>query len=304
MTDQRPVRDSVLDALRVGFGVLIKPDFLWAPVLIGALLVLPLAFVPGAFDATPSFADEGAAESYLQTILPSLALTVVVSIVLGPLLNAVAYRLGREFLDGAPAEPFGPGIASLAWRMFLQGLALTCAFAVALTAIVLALATLSVVLQAGWLIIIGLIAAVVVAVAILIRVALGPALLVGGEGPLEALIHSWRLTSGQYGRMFRWLVVSSLLVSLASALISGIVAALFDALSVPVAGQLLGSAVTAPLAVVSAIVMLQLVPVVSGPPPAPPPSPDLPDWMRGGAPPGPPSDPPSAGSPPGPAPEP
>jgi hypothetical protein len=284
-TTPTPVRDSVLDALAIGFRVLAKPGFLWAPILLGAVLVLPIAFFPSVLATQPEVMDRQTAEAYLRTFAPSIVATVVTGLIIGPILTAVSYRLAGQHLAGEEPVPFGPAVVGLAWRYFLQGLALALIGLAVALALILVGAVLAAIIGPELAVLLVLAVGIVVAVAVALRLAVAAAFVLEGDGPIQSLRRSWAVTAGQYGRVFRWVFVGGLLVSLASSLISAIVGALFAVVSLDVAGQLLGAAVSAPLSIVSSVVILLLARVVSSPPPArqpaPPVSTDLPAWMGG-----------------------
>ena len=126
-----------------------------------------------------------------------------------------------------------------------------------------------------------------------LRVGLAPVFLLWGAGPIESIGRSWELTRGQLGRVFRWVLVSAVLVGIAAAAIGAIVGALFTAFGQPVAGQLMGTVVAAPLGLVGSIVFVLLARLLSSPIQPPPPAAALPDWMNQGGPPGEPPSPPS-----------
>lgn len=98
MTAAPPPRDSVLDALGYAFGVLSKPGFLWAPMLLTAITVIPLAAMPGMSGGTPSFATQADVDAYFRAFIPTLAVTTLVGLIVGPLNAAVMYRLGQQFV--------------------------------------------------------------------------------------------------------------------------------------------------------------------------------------------------------------
>jgi hypothetical protein len=187
MTAAPPPRDSVLDALGLAAGVLAKPGFLWAPVVLTAIITLPLAFLPGVDGTYPSFATQADVNAYVRTFVPVIALTALLGIVLGPLVTALGFQLGRQYLDGEPARPFAPGIVDLALRFFL--LTVTYALLAAGGALVLVVAVL--VLQGivgfGSAILLCAIAAFVAYFAVAVRLAPASPLLLSGAGPVEAI---------------------------------------------------------------------------------------------------------------------
>ena len=120
MTAAPPPRDSVLDALGYAFRVLGKPAFLWAPILLYVIVALPLLALPGLNGTAPAFTTQAELEAYIRSFAPTFAATFILGIVLGPVATAVTYRLARQYVDGEPPDPFGPGTGNLAWRFFLQ----------------------------------------------------------------------------------------------------------------------------------------------------------------------------------------
>jgi len=304
MTSAPPPRDSALDALGFAFGVLRKPGYLWAPIVITVLLLLPLllltAFGPvpltmpsPGFSTPPSFATQAEFEAYFASVMPVLVVSMILLLVLGPLASAVIYRLGLQYVEGESPRPFAPGIVNLAWRYFLQGLAVLLLILLASLALVLIAAVTNALVGPGAAILVAFILAFALVVVVGLRLGLAPILLLWGAGPIEAIDRSWNLTRGHLGRVFRWFVVVGVLVALLSAAISGVITALFSAVGLPFVGQLMGGIVVAPLGVMQAIGFIQLARLLQNPipPPAPP---ALPDWMNPPAPQEPPGGPPAA----------
>ena len=306
MTAAPPPRDSALDALGFAFGVLRKPGYLWAPIALSLVLLLPLLAVsafgplapvmssPGFAPAQPAFATQAEFEAYFASLLPVLAAWFVLLLVLGPLSSAVIYRLGLQYVQGEPPRPFAPGIVNLAWRYFLQGLALFLLIFLACLALVLIAAVTNALLGAGAALLVAVILAFTLVVVVGLRLGLAPIMLLWGAGPIEAIDRSWNLTRGHLGRVFRWFVVVGVLIALLSAAISGVITALFSAVGLPFVGQLAGAVVVAPLGVMQVIGLIQLARLLQNPIPPPPPPPALPDWMNPPAPPDPPGGPPVA----------
>ena len=112
---------------RLASGVLAKPGFLWAPVVLTAILALPLAFLPGMDGYLSVLRDPGGCRGLLPAhSVPVLAASVLLGIVLGPLVTAVSFQLGRQYLDGEPPRPFAPGIVDLALKFFLLTVPSSC----------------------------------------------------------------------------------------------------------------------------------------------------------------------------------
>jgi hypothetical protein len=294
MTAAPPPRDSVLDTLGYASGILRKPGFLWAPMVLTAIMVLPLAFMPGMDGTMPSFATQADVDAYFRTFVPVLAASALLGIVLGPLVTAVVFQLAGQYLDGEPPRPFAPGIVDLALKFFL----LTVTYLLLAAGGALVIATAFIVLQSivgiGPAILICTIAAFVAYFAIAVRLAPASAVLLSGAGPVEAIKVSWELTRGQFGRVFRWLLVTVLVVGIASGVVAAVVGAVFGALGFQSLGQIFGAAVAAPVNLMAAIVLIRLTLLLSNPNQAPPPPPPLPDWMNPPAPLEPPGGPPVA----------
>jgi hypothetical protein len=281
MTAAPPPRDSVLDALGYAFRVLSKPGFLWAPLLLYLILLLPL--LPLGLLARPgpptTFATQAELDAYLRNLIPVFVGTAVVSFVVTPLANAVMFRLAQQFVDGAAPQPFAPGIVALAWRFFLQ----TLVFVLLAIAAVLVLGILFLVLQA----ILGAALALLITgiggfigyLFAVLRLGLSLVLLLTGAGPIEAMRLSWERTRGQMGRMFRWLFVSGLVLGIAGGVAAALVGAVIGVLGQPILGQILGPIVAAPFGLMGSIVLVLLARLISSPN-QPPPPPPLPDWMN------------------------
>jgi hypothetical protein len=306
MTAAPPPRDSALDALGFAFGVLRKPGYLWAPMALTVVLLLPLLAVsafgppppvmpsPGFTPAQPVFATQAEFEAYFASFMPALAAWFVLLLVLGPLSSAVIYRLALRFVEGEPPRPFAPGIVNLAWRFFLQGLALLLLLLLACVALVLIVAVTDALIGAGAALLVAVILAFTLLAVVGLRLGLAPIMMLWSAGPIEGIDRSWNLTRGHLGRVFRWFVVVGVLVALLSAAISGLITALSSAAGLPFVGQLAGAVVVAPLGVMQAIGLVQLARLLQNPIPPPPPPPALPDWMQTSAPQDPPGGPPVA----------
>jgi len=292
MTAAPPPRDSALDALGFAFGVLRKPGYLWAPMVLTVVLLLPLLAVsafgppppimpsPGFAPTQPAFATQAEFEAYFSSLLPVLAASLVLLLVLGPLSSAVIYRLALQYVEGQPPQPFAPGIVNLAWRFFLQWLAVVLLIVLACLALVLIAAVTNALLGPGAALLVAVILAVGLFVVVGLRLGLAPIMLLWGAGPIEAIDRSWNLTRGHLGRVFRWFVVVGVLVALLSAAISGVITAMFSAAGLPFVGQLAGAVVVAPLGVMQVIGLVQLARLLQNPIPPPLPPPALPDWMN------------------------
>ena len=296
MTAAGPVRDSVLNALGYAIGVLTKPRYWWAPTLIATIAVMPLlalpgmpgfpstGFVPGGdvFGPGAPFQTQAEMEAYFQTFLPVLAVTALLAILLTPIVNALAYRLAVQFTNGEAADPFGPGLADLAWRFFLQTLAFIALFFGGFLLFAL-LFLVGAATSSGLVILLTFIAWIVAAFYVVVRLALAPALLVTGLGPVESITTAWRMTKGHALRVLRWVLLMGLIVGIAASVISTTVSLLFAGLGLTLLGSVAAAAITGPFSVVYAIVLTLLVRLLSGPI-EPPPPPELPAWMNAAGP--------------------
>jgi MFS family permease len=285
MTTAPPQRDSVLDALGYAARVLGKPGFLWAPILLYVIVALPLLALPGMNGRPPpTFATQAEVESYIRTYIPTLVASLVLGIVLGPVASAVTFRLADQYIEGESPDPFGAGAGNLAWRFFLQTLVLTGVVIAFILACVIVFAVLQAIVGLGLAILLTFIAGFVAYLLGAVRIGLAPVMLLRGAGPVESIERSWQITKGQFGRVFRWFVVTFLIIGIASAVIGGVVSAFLGALGLVAVAQVLASALAAPFVVMGAIVFLLLVRLLSSPLPPPPPAAALPDWMNQTAP--------------------
>lgn len=291
MTAAPPPRDSVLDALGYAVRVLTKPDFLWAPAVLYVILLLPLLATPVMTGTPPSIVTQAELEGYFRDFVPMIVGTMVTGIVVGPLLSAVMYRLAKQYVDGEPPEPFGPGVVDLAWRFFLQMIVFVLLAAVGTLAVILIAVAVQAIAGVGLAILVATMGALIGYVLVVLRVVVAPVLLLEGAGPVESIGKSWELTRGHLGRVFRWVIVSGLIIGLGAGLISGSIAGLFAAIGQPAVGQFLGTLIVSPIGLVGTIVVVLLARLLSSPVQAPPAPPVLPDWMN---PSGPPSEPPTA----------
>ena len=308
MTAAGPVRDSVLNALGYAIRVLTKPAYWWAPALLTAISVVPIflllagmpgmsgaggfgtsPFGTGGFGTRPTLETQAEIEAYFRTFLPIFVVSVVVSIVLAPISIALAYRLGKQFANGEAASPFGPGLIDLVWRFLLQTLAFVglslCGLLV--VAVVFLIAALT---GKGVLVLLAFIAWFVAVLFFVVRLAIAPALLVSGAGPIESIQRSWQMTKGHAWTVLRWLIVAAAIVGIAASAISSVVSVVFGTVGLYLLGSVIGAVITGPFTVVNAIVLVLLARLLSGPI-EPPPPPDLPAWMNAAGPPEPPATP-------------
>ena len=257
MIIERPARpDSAVDALGRAVRVLTRPSFLWAPVLLGVLFALPTLAIPDRYGQQPVLTD-----AEFQQLLGDLGwvflISLVVGVALGPIFYAALLRLSRQFLDGQPADPFGPGTRQLAWRIFLQSIAY---LLLVLGALVPFAAIIAVGIFASALII-SVVAVVVGAglcFVILLRLAIATPLLATGLGPIAAIDRSWALTRGRIGLVFRWLAVPTAVLGVASAVISALLGAISGVSASSAIVTIVSAAAVAPLNVVLFIVLVQL----------------------------------------------
>jgi hypothetical protein len=291
MTAAPPPRDSVLDALGYAVRVLTKPDFLWAPVVLYVVLLLPLLATPGITGTPPTIVTQAELEAYFRSFVPMIVGSMVTGIVVGPVLSAVMYRLAKQYVDGEPPEPFAPGVVGLAWRFFLQVIVFVVLAVVGTLALILIAVLVQAIAGVGLAILVATMGGLIGYVLVVLRVVVAPVLLLEGAGPVESIGKSWELTRGHLGRVFRWVIVSGLIIGLGAGLISGLIAGLFAAIGQPAVGQFLGTLIASPIGLVGTIVVVLLARVLSSPVQAPPAPPALPDWMN---PSGPTSEPPTA----------
>src|SRR5687768_2435294 len=233
MTAAPPPHDSVLDALGYAVRVLLKPGFLWAPAVLYVILLLPLLATPGMTGTPPRLATQADLEAYFRDFVPMIVGSMVTGIVVGPLLGAVMYRLATQYVDGEPPEPFGPGIVDLAWRCFLQPIVFVLLAGVGTLALLLLAVFVQAIAGVGLAILVATIAGIIGYLLLVFRVVLAPVLLLEGAGPVESIGRSWQLTRGHLGRVFRWVIVSGLIIGLGAAVISGLIAAMFAAIGQP-----------------------------------------------------------------------
>jgi hypothetical protein len=283
LTAAPPPRDSVLDALGYAFGVLRKPGYLWAPILLYAIVSIPLLGLPGN-GSPPVLTTTADVEAYFRTFIPTFAATIVLSLVIGPIAAAVVYRHAEEYVEGKAPDPFGPGVGNLAWRFFLQTLVYTILVSAYVLACIVAFAVLQAIVGVGLAILLTVVAAIVVYFVVVVRIGLAPVMLLQGAGPIGSILQSWQLTKGQYGRVFRWLFVTYCILGIGAALIGGALGAVLGAAGLYGLAQLIATAITAPFIVMGAIVAILLVRLLRSPEPPPPPKPALPEWMTTSAP--------------------
>lgn len=283
MTAAPPPRDSVLEGLGYAFRVLGKPGFLWAPVLLYLILMIPLIPLYSlALDTTPTVAaTREEMDAFVRGFIPTLIAALVLILVISPIASAVMFKLAQQYVDGEAPRPFAPGIASLALRYFLTMLVIAALAVVALLVGAIVFGLVQAVAGAGLAFLIAFVGEFVAYLYLFLRLSLVFVLLLSGYGPVETFKRSWELTRGHMGRVFRWLFVSGLVVGIAAGLIGAIVGALFIGFDQPVLGQVLGTVLAAPFGIVSSIVLVLLVRLLTSPvPSAPPPSPALPEWMN------------------------
>ena len=286
----------VLEALGYAFRVLGKTGFLWAPVLLYLILMIPLIPLYSlALDTTPTVtATREELDAYVRGFAPTLIAVLVLTLVITPIASAVMFKLAQQFVDGEAPRPFAPGIVSLAVRYFLTGLVIVRPRSVALLVGAIVFGVVQAVAGAGLAFLIAFVGGLIAYFYFFLRLSLVFVLLLSGYGPPRRSKRSWELTRGHIGQVFRWLFVSGLVVGIAAGLIGAIVGAVFIAFDQPVIGQILGTVIAAPLSIVSSIVLVLLVRLLTSPvQPAPPPSPALPEWMN---PDGPTAEPPTAPS--------
>jgi hypothetical protein len=231
--------------------------------------------LPSAADR-PLIQTQAELDAYFRNVITVALLSSGLGLLFGPILAAVQYRLGGQFLDGAPPAPFAD-IVGLVVRFFLQSLL----FLLVGAAVFLVLALTGYVLDR----IVGLALAIVceivavfsILIVLVLRLGIAPALLIRGDGPLESIRHAWQLTRGRYAQMARWWFVTGLLLAIIAGVISGASSAIFTTIGMPLLGQVVNAVLIAPIGLVSAIVFVRLSRLLSGDhapdPPLPPPPP-------------------------------
>ena len=297
MTAAGPVRDSVLDALGYAIRVIAKPSYWWAPALLTAIGLLPVfalgpmpgtpgggAFGAGGFGARP-FETQAEIEAYFRNFVPVFVGSLILALVLAPFAAAAMYRVAIQYVNGERARPFGPGFFDLAWRYFLQTLALAGLLLGGCVVAIIAFAILVAIFGFGLAMLVIILAFVVAGFGLILRLAIAPALLASCAGPIESMVIAWRLTRGHGMRVFRWWMVTVVIVGIASSAFSAVFNLVFGAVGLAILGSVLAVAVTGPLTVAEAIVLVLLARLLSRPIEAPPP-PDLPAWMKAPSPPG------------------
>jgi len=290
VTAAGPVRDSVLNALGYAIGVLVKPGYWWAPAVLTTISVLPILALPGmpgmpgagsfgtgGFGERP-FETQAELEAYFRSFVPVLVLSVLLTIVIGPISAATAYRGAIQFANGEAPDLFGAGFIDLALRFFLQFLAFLGLFLGGFLAFIL-LFLVAVSTGNGLWVLLAAIAWFVAGIFFVVRLAIAPALLASGASPIESITRSWQMTSGRFLLVLRWVLVAGVIVSLGASAISGVVSYVFGSVGLYPVGAVVGTAFVGPFSVVSAIVLVLLARLLSGPI-EPPPPPELPAWMN------------------------
>lgn len=257
-----------------------------------AITFLPILALPASMAkpfgqppfAPAPFQTQAEMEVYFRSLIPVIAASTLLGIVLTPVTAALAYRLARQFDDGEPPRPFGPGLGGLAWRIFLQ----TLAFLLLVIGAWLLLGVVFVIAFALNAVALGFLLAAILGFlgffVVFLRLALAPILLLWGDGPIEAMRRSWQITRGHLGIMFRWLFVTALIIGVAGGVGSAALSLAFAAVGLTTVGQFVGSLMYGSFLVVDAVVFIRLIRVLTGPAAPPLPPPDLPAWMNGPAP--------------------
>ncbi len=260
MSRSTPTGDSALAATGFALRVLREPQFLWAPVLLAVVALLPVLVLPGPGIAPPSPMFTGAEMAdyirrVLPLLLPALAVSVVTGLIVTPVAIAVGYRLANAYVSNEQPAPFAPGIVPVSVGLFLQSLILF--VGAMLTFGVTAFLLLALAPAIGGVVVVLVVLLIVAVVWIATRLAFSQLLVVQGEGPVQALRSSWRFTAERATRVFRWLFVSGLAIAIISAIITAVVDAIFGGIGTPV-DDVLRAIVAAPFGVVTAIVITVL----------------------------------------------
>lgn len=259
MIIERPRRpDSAIDALGVALRVLVRPAFLWAPIVAGFLLALPSVLAPTIASAPVTDAElEAYFQESLNALVVILPVSLVLTLVVSPVANAVTFRLAAQHLAGAPARPFGPGVADLSWRFFLQLLIIGGMWTAAIAVFVAIFAIGAMVGQELLVVIVELIVGSIVLIAVMARLLVATAVLFAGSGPWESIKRSWALTRGHVGLVIRWTLVPLLIFSAASFVLGTLVESIMGYQPSGLTSVLLATVVS-PLSLVYVIVVLQL----------------------------------------------
>jgi hypothetical protein len=265
MTDSRPPRDSALDAVTLGFRVLSRPSYLWAPIVISVIAALPLLALPGYPERPGTFATQADLDAFFQAFIPVLILSTTVAVLLGPISTSVIYRLGSQFIHGQPPQPFPTGWIGLAWRFFLQALVVALLAVLGAFAAIILIALLQAIVGLPLALLIAGIGTFILFVGVAARLAIAPVLLLSGLGPIEAIQRSWHATRGHWGQVIRWLLVAGLIVSICATLVNVVVGLLLGSLGIGVVTTIVGPAVAAPFSMITAIVYIQLSSLLTGP---------------------------------------
>jgi hypothetical protein len=122
-----PPRDSALDALGFAFGVLRKPGYLWAPMALTVVLLLPLLAVsafgppppvmpsPGFAPSQPPFATQAEFEAYFASLVPALVASIgfvqLVRLLQNPIVPPPPPLL-PDWMNPPAPDPGGPPVGS------------------------------------------------------------------------------------------------------------------------------------------------------------------------------------------------
>lgn len=158
----------------------------------------------------------------LPTVIVTVVVTFVVQLVLTGLLTVVIGRsvLGHRITAGEAWQIAGPRLPALLGATVLTGLIILVPFVlitVLVTVIALAGAPVGAVVAVAGL---GLIAAVILAVWLSVRLSMAvPAVVLERQGPAQALGRSWRLVRNSGWRVLGILILAQLIVSVAAAIL-------------------------------------------------------------------------------------
>jgi hypothetical protein len=253
---RRP-RDSALDAITLGFRVLGRPAYLWAPILLGVIVALPLLAIPG-YAERPTIVTQADLDAFVQAFLAGLVFSTAIAVVLGPIATSVTYRLGAQFVQGESAQPFPDGWIGLAWRFFLQVLLLTLLWAAGAVGAIVVGAVIQTIVGVPLAFLIVGIGALITFVGVAARLLIAPVILLTGAGPVQSIQRSWRATRGHWGQVIRWLSVTALIVGIVGALVNVAAGFVLGALGLGSVTPVVGAAVAAPFHVITAIVYIEL----------------------------------------------
>jgi hypothetical protein len=260
---EEPSRASATDTVKAAYGVLRQPAFLWAPIALAVVTSLLLLALPAVPQTQPSFTTQAEIDAFMRAFIPTVILTAVVGTLLGQLSASVDFQLARQYVERSTARPFAPGIIGLAWRFFLQTLVYLVLMAVGFLLLFVAFLILEALAGGNLAMILVAVGGTVAIIFVSVRLTLAPVLLLWGAGPIAATRESWRLTRGRAGLVFRWILVTGVLIGVPVVVIQAVTGWILGAVNLAFAATLVGTVLVAPFAVVGAIVFVHLTRLLS-----------------------------------------